>query len=267
MEYLRGWRALTSDPQWMSKVLSASLIFLSAMCIPVLGQIVIIGWTSLMLRRAVSGQDTPLPRMELDFEYLKSLLYVGFKGFLGRMIWTMPLMLFSFMAVCCIYGAGILAGVTFAAGASSGSEAGAGLGGLGGLCMMVGAMFILPVIGMLLQMPMHIGIMRAEITDDVNQAMRFKDVLGTTKLLFKELFFGQIVMQLIAMVAVMFGLATLYLGLFPAMVVLMVIQTYWHAELYKRYLELGGEPLPVGPLSVEGEQPPQTPAQPGWGPQ
>ena len=74
MEYLRGWRAMRQDPQWTNKVLIASVLALSAMCIPVFGQLVLTGWAALMLRRAVSGQDSPLPRMDFDFDYFMKLL-------------------------------------------------------------------------------------------------------------------------------------------------------------------------------------------------
>src|SRR5690606_17782082 len=100
--------------------------------------------------------------------------------------------------------------------------------------------------------PMQIAVLRAELADDVNAAMRFKEVMSMTRMLLKELIVGYFVMTAVGMVGGLFGLITLYIGLFPAIIVLNVIGTYYHAELYKAYLEKGGQPLPVGPLDVEG---------------
>lgn len=274
MQYMRGWGAMTSDPEWKGKVFNASLMVLCGLCIPVVGPIcltmVLLGWSSLMLRRAVSGQDAPLPRLDWDFDYLGKLLNVGFKSWLVRMIWSMPLTVVIFGSVCCMYAAMGGAMMSMAAGAASGSEAGAGLGGVFGICMMLGFFTIYPIVLFVFQMPIHIALMRAKISDDINTAIRPKDVLEMTKLLFWELLKGQVVLGLIGMVAGLIALFTLYIGLFPAVIVLQVITTYWYAELYKRYLEKGGQPLPVGPLTVEGgdaiAQHPGGPPPGQWGP-
>jgi hypothetical protein len=270
MEYLRGWRALRNDPQWMGKVGVASLIILSAMCIPVVGQIVIIGWNALMLRRAVSGQDTPLPRMEFDFDYLSKLLNVGFKGFLAQLLWSLPLYVFGFGSVCCIYAGMGGAFSLVAAGGAAGGEAGAAGGMLGALCMMVAFFVIYFAVLIAVVMPMQIAILRAEITDDVNAAMRLKEVFDTTKMLWKELAKGFFVMWLLGIAASFVAIFTLYIGLFPCIVILSVIQAYWRAELYQAYLQKGGQPLPIGPLDVEGGDmanvQPGQPQQPGQQP-
>ena len=263
MEYLRGWRALRNDPEWIGKLTVASVIVLSGMCIPVVGQIVLIGWTSLMLRRAVSGQDSPLPRLDFDFDYLIKLINVGFKGFLSRLLWVMPLMVYVFASMCCMYIAAIAASASAVAGAASGSEVGAGVGGLGGICAMLAFCIIYPVGLFGLQMPMHVAMLRAELTDDINAGMRFREVMHMTKLMWKEIATGMLVLALLGMVAGLVGVFTLYLGLFPAIVVMNIISTYWHAELYKAYLQKGGEPLPVGPLTIEGGDVPNVGAPPG----
>ena len=64
--------------------------------------------------------------------------------------------------------------MSFASGAATGSEVGAGIGGLGGMCIMVGFFVLYPICLFALQMPLHVAVIRSEITDDVNQAMRFK---------------------------------------------------------------------------------------------
>ena len=259
MEYLRGWRALRNDPEWVGKVLVATCVFLTAMCIPVVGQIVLVGWNALMLRRAVSGQDTPLPRMEFDFDYLTKLLNVGFKGFLAQLLWSLPIYVLAMAWGCCFY---VGVGGVAAMGAASGDET---AGVLGSVCMMFGMMAAWFAIIAFVTMPMQVAIIRAELSDDVNAALKFKEVMEMTKMLWRELLLGMFVMGLVSMVCMFAGMLLFFIGIYPAVVVMMVIQAYWRAEVYRVYLEKGGQPLPIGPLDVEGGNlasvGPQPPAQ------
>ncbi len=257
MQYLRGWTALRNDPAGWGKVGWGTLFILSSMCIPVFGQLVLLGWNSLMLRRAVSGQDSPLPRLEFDFDYMLKLVGAGIKPFLASMLWSMPFVALMMGGYCCIYIGmfGMLGGV--AAGAEAGGEAGAGIGLVLGIVLMCLAFVLLFALIIAANMIMQIAVLRAEITDDVGAALRFGEVMTMTKMLMKELFIGLLVMQLVGMCVAFAGILSLYLLLFPGIVVMQVIVTFFRAELYRVYLEKGGQPLPVGPLAVEGGDPPQ----------
>lgn len=249
MEYLRGWRALRKDPQWISKVLIGTL----AQFVPVVGPIVLAGWRSLMLRRAVSGQDAPLPRLDFDFEHLKSLLFTGFKGFLAQLLWSLPLVVILLGTyVGCIASAFFVAAM-----ASSGD-------GPGVLPVLIILLFcvLVPILVIVTSLPLNIATLRAELTDDLAPAMRIKDVLAMTRFMAKELIVGQLVLMGIGIgVLLPFGVITLGLGLYPGAIVMQVIGAYWQAEVYKRYLEKGGAPLPVGPLEASSTAQPPAPAQ------
>lgn len=257
MQYLRGWTALRNDPAGWGKVGWGTLLILSGCCIPMFGQVVLLGWNSLMLRRAVSGQDSPLPRLEFDFDYLMKLVGMGIKPLIISFLWSLPLVGAIMAGYCCIYLGmfGMLAGV--GAGAQAGGDAGAGVGLVLGILLMIVCFVALFVLIIFANMVMQVAIMRAEITDDFNAGLRFGEVMSMTKMLMKELFVGLLVMQLVGMVVAFFGVITLYLLLFPGIVVIQIIGTYFRAELYRVYLEKGGQPLPVGPLAVEGGDPPQ----------
>lgn len=261
MQYLRGWRALRSDPQWLGKVGVGSLVMLIATCIPIVGQIVLVGWSTLMLRRAVSGQDTPLPRLDFDFHYLMKLFNVGFKAFLAQLLWSLPLYAIAFGSVCCLYAG--MGGALAAVGATGGGTGTELRVFFGVMCLGVGLIFAAGAVALASMMPMVVAVMRAEISDDVSAAMRFKEVIDTTRLIWKELLTGLLMLGLIWYAAVVFiGIFTLYVGLFPGAVIFRVIVTYWQAELYQAYLRKGGQPLPIGPLDVEGADP-ATVAPPG----
>jgi len=264
MQYLRGWTALRNDPDWTGKVGWGCLLLLSGMCIPVLGQLVLRGWLAIALRRAVSGQDAPLPRLEWDTDYLGKLIGPGFKGLIAQMLWSAPIVAVVFGCYFCM-GAGWM-GVIGAAGVggAAGEEAGALVGGGLALILYVLVLVLMFAVLMFSSMLLTVAVTRAEIADDLNAAMRFGEVMQMTKMLAKELIIGMFVMSMVNFLVVFFGIITLYLGLFPGIVIFSVIATYYRAELYRVYLEKGGQPLPVGPLGVEGSDPPRV-GQPQYG--
>lgn len=247
MEHLRGWRALRQDPDWLKKLVIAGVIML----VPIVGPIVVTGWTSLMLRRAVSGQDGPLPRLDFDFDYLGKLLNTGFKGFLAQLLWSLPMVAVLMATYCCFYIAMI--------GAMAGLRGNEDMMGVVMICMIGGMMLVYMVLALAAVMPMVVAMLRAELTDDVAPAMRLKDVFAMTRMMAKELVVGQFILMLVGVAAMIFSLLTCYLGLLPAMAALQVIHAYWRAELYQRYLAMGGEPLAVGPLDVNSPQQPSAP--------
>jgi len=257
MQYLRGWTALRNDPDWVGKVGWGCLLLLTGMCIPVIGQLVLRGWLAIALRRAVSGQDSPLPRLEWDTDYLGKLIGPGFKGLIAQMLWSAPIVA---CVLCCYFCMGFgWFGVVGAAGVggAAGEEAGALIGGGLALVLYIVVMLLMFAVVVVSSMFLTVAVTRAEIADDLNAAMRFGEVVQMTKMLAKELLLGMLVMSLVNFVVVFFGLITLYLGLFPGIVIFAVIGTYYRAELYRVYLEKGGQPLPVGPLGVEGSDPPR----------
>lgn len=257
MQYLRGWTALRNDPEWMGKVGWGCLLLLSGMCIPVLGQLVLRGWLAVALRRAVSGQDSPLPRLDWDTNYLGKLIGTGFKGLIAQMLWSAPIFAIGFGCYfCMVFGwVGVIgaAGAGGAAGDEAGAVAGFGLA----MVVYVIAMLLMLAVVVVSSMFLTVAVTRAEVADDLNAAMRFGEVVQMTKMLAKELIIGMFVMSMVNFLVLFFGIITLYLGLFPGVVIFSVIGTYYRAELYRVYLEKGGQPLPVGPLAVEGGDAPQ----------
>lgn len=253
MQYLRGWRAMRQDPEWMGKVVIATVLLF----VPLVGPLVLYGWQTLMLRRAVSGQDAPMPRLEFDMDYLMKLLQVGFKVYLVRLLWSLPVIGLLGTLLCCTY-----LGVTVSAVIGANGEDTIGV--IGVVVTMITCCILYPVVMIGGSMPMQVAVTREELTDDLNGSMRFRDVLAMTKLIARELIVGNLAMLAVSLVAAMFGLVTCYIGLFPAMVVVAIIHTYWQAELYGAYLQKGGSPLPLGPLDVEAPQTYRAPTPPPY---
>lgn len=250
MQYMRGWRALRQDPDWKRKIGIASLLFLSSAIIPIVGQLVVVGWLTLAVRRAVQGQDAPLPELRFDFDYMMKLLNVGLKAFVARLVWVFPAAIGMGVLVVCA-GAGM--SIVFTASRDSGEPPSTVLP-----LLLMGVMY-LAMFGTIFvtQIFANVAVMRAEVMGEIGPAIRVGEVLRTTRLLAKELIVGHFVLGFVAFALVFLGMLACYFGMFVTMTVYMVIASYYNAELYRRYLEKGGQPLPIAALDVEGATAPQ----------
>ncbi len=269
MEYFRGFRAMRQDPEWKGKILVGSLLFLSAIVVPIVGQIALLGWATLVTRQAVrrKGEDGPLPRLDFDFGWLGKLLGIGFKPFLVNFLWRMPMAFLIGGLVGCMYMAVIVAAV------SAGGRHGDGGAASGLIFTIFGlAMVLIIPLSVLAQMPAQIAMMRAEVTDDMNAGFKVKEVLRMTRVVLKELIVGNLIIMLVSIPLVFAGMLACYVGIFPVAVVLQVVYAHFLAQLYELYLERGGEPLTIAPdpadTSLVAPPPPPAPATPatpgGW---
>lgn len=251
MEYLRGLRRLREDPDWLSKIGVGSLILLTGAMIPFLGQIVLTGWGAVTVRRAVAGQEQPLPRLDLDFDHLGKLLGTGFKAFLAQMIWGIPAAVLIVTGILCLYAGAIM---TVVGGAAAGGDGGAA-GGLAMLCAFGVGYPLLLLFAILVGLPAQMAAIRAELTDDLNAALQFAGVLEMTKLVFRELVIGSLVLVFVQWVFMVGSMFLCGLPLLPAMVAMIVARAHFAAQLYELYLQRGGQPLELAHPPVDGQTP------------
>jgi Protein of unknown function (DUF4013) len=244
IEYLRGFRELRRDPAWMRKVGLASLLLISSMMVPLLGQLAFVGWTALIMRRAIAGNENgELPRIDFDFGWLGKLVGIGFKPFLVGFLWQLPAVFLGVaVGLCGAFAPILILGASGGRGGQGGGEAGV-------LVMIVfAAMWLLLVpLSILLRLPATIAVLRVEVTDDMQQGMKFKEVLDMLKVVWKELLIGTLVLSLVSVPLVLGGMLCCYVGIFPAAVVISVVTSHFLAQLYPLYLERGGTPLVVAP--------------------
>ncbi|MDQ3037474.1 MAG: DUF4013 domain-containing protein [Myxococcota bacterium] len=247
-------RRLREDPDWLSKIGVGSLLLLSATFIPFLGQIVLTGWGAVTLRRAVRGNEQPLPRLDLDFDYLGKLLGTGFKALLAAMIWGIPAGLLIGVGFVCLY-AGMMMSIVGAA--SAGGETGTAFAAV---CAMGVGFPLLMIFSIVLGLPAQMAAIRAELSDDLNPALQFGEVLEMTKRVFRELVIGSLVLAFVQWLFVMGSLLLCGLPLIPAMVAMVVARAHFAAQLYELYVERGGQPIAVAQPAVDGDGTGEAPA-------
>ncbi len=257
LDYLKGYKVFRDDPEWLKKIGIGTLLFLSTAIIPIAGQAVLVGWQALILRRAVNGQDDPLPRLDFDFDYLGKLLGIGFKGFVVRFLWSLPVAVVAMAFFMCVYF-GIIAIAIGGAANDLGEGAGVGM-----MCCMGAAMLIFLPLVVLMTIPAGVAAMRAELTDDLNQGLRFREVMDFSKAMFRPLFMGSLVLWLVGGLLGVLGILACYVGAFFVAVIGMVAQAHFYAQVYRAWVEQGGEPLPVAATEIGAPAPaPLPPSQP-----
>jgi len=258
MDYFRGYRTFRDDPQWTSKMFVGVALMLCSAIIPIIPQVALQGWSALVLRRSVHGVDTPMPRLDFDFDYLGKLLNPGFKAFIVRMVWTLPVSFLAAGAFLCIYFGGALAMI---GGAKSGGEGGA----FAALCCIGVAVLTLVPVFILLTLPATIASLRAELMDDLNEGLKFGEIFAMTKLVFKELFLGSLLIGMTQFALFVAGMLLCYLPAFAVGWLGVYVNAKFQAELYRLYLAKGGAPFAklASPDLVPAQVAPPAPQQPG----
>jgi len=74
------------DPDWFKKLIIMGLVTL----IPVVGQIVLIGWSLQVARKVINNDPSPLPGLEFGAQ-----LGLGFKAFVVSLVYSIPLIILT----------------------------------------------------------------------------------------------------------------------------------------------------------------------------
>lgn len=231
MQYLQGARALKDDPHGGQVLLTGSLLIASSIVVPLLGQIAFMGWQTLLLRRLVRGEPG-LPPLELDLDALGKLVGVGFRGFIAGFVWSMPPMILLWVLTFCVFFA--LGFVTDGSGPTA-------------LFTVLGVYGLVLPLFLFAPIPAYWATLRAELSGDLNEALKWKEVLAMVRTMGRESIVAIVMLGLVGIPIGLLGLLLCCIGIFPAIVVAWTLHTFIFAELYQRWLHRGGEP--VAPLA------------------
>lgn len=244
VEYLRGYRMLRQDPAFWQKLFVGSLILFSGVAVPLIGQVVLQGWQSIIVRRIAQGRDDgPLPRLDWDFNYLGKLLMEGFKPLIVSILWSLPAVI---MAMPFLMGGylGLLYGVVAVAegGDSSGPLALAGS---------AAALFFGSFLMLILLVPARVAALRAELAADLNEGLKFGEVMRFTRQNLGTLIKGELVLALVGAFLGTIGLACCYVGVFAVAFAGFVAQGVFIAQVYRSHVARGGEPFPMKEVPLD----------------
>jgi hypothetical protein len=158
MQFGKAFTFVFEDPKWLQKVGIAALISL----IPLVGQLVVLGWGLEVTRRVINNDSEPLP----DFTNFVEYLVRGLKGFVISLVYVLPIIL----VVICVQTAGL----GFASGNGNQDSDAMGYAVLAvTLCLSCFAILYGIAVGLLL--PVAFGNFAA--TDQLGAAFRFGELI------------------------------------------------------------------------------------------
>lgn len=245
VEYLRGYRMLRQDPAFWQKLFVGSVILLSGVAIPLAGRVVIEGWQSILVRRIALGHDDgPLPRLDWDFDYIGKLFMEGFKPLIVEFLWSVP----AYLVGIPIFSGGYLGLLYGMVAIAEGTGDSSGVLALAGSAA---ALFLGSLLVLLLLVPARVAALRAELASDLNEGLKFGEVMRFTRQNLGALIKGQLVLALVGAVLGMIGLACCYVGVFAVAFAGLVAQGVFTAQVYRSHVARGGQPFPTKEVPLD----------------
>jgi len=235
----RAFTALFRQPGWLRSLGLGTLL----MCVPILGQIVAQGYGARIMRAVAFGDGERLPPLEGIRGYLKQ----GMLPFMAALLWSVPIGLLYYG----IAALAVLAGV-------GGMLAGIGLELPRWQAILLGAVpatlvFALGVVGtVVLARHWHAADTLVEVTGKLEYSWKLSEIRRYLRVLGME---GRLVYLRCILgnaVCVLLGSLLCGVGVVLAPFIMMCALAHLQGQLYRRYLDLGGEPYPRDPEPVEG---------------
>jgi hypothetical protein len=235
IEYMRSYNYIFENPNWVMNVLWGFLCILSTAVIPILGQLVLMGYQYEVVESLYLVRGARYPDFDIN----------RFADYLGRSIWPflVNLVVGLVLAPIIVIAALVLLGLTGAAASAAGDDVGPLIAGLGMLLMFV--VLIALSIGMVIViLPMTL---RAGLQQDFGAAFDFawvKDFVGRT---WVEMVLTTLFLMFSSIVVVLLGLLAFCVGMYAGVAVVMLAQAHIMYQLYMLYLSRGGTPIPLKP--------------------
>jgi hypothetical protein len=235
IEYLRAYHYIFENPNWMMNLLWGALCLLSTACIPVLGQLVFMGYQYEVVEALFLTRGTRYP----DFDTNR------FGEYLGRSIWPFLVQLVSSVVLIPVILVGYVLMIALVGGgaAAGGDDFGPVLAMIGLTVGMV-IIFAMAIAFTLVMMPMTL---RAGLQQDFAAAFDFawiKDFIARTWL---EMVLTTLFLMLSGALVAILGYAALCVGIFAAFPIIMLAQAHIFYQLYALFVSRGGAPIPLKP--------------------
>jgi hypothetical protein len=246
-EYLRSYNYIFENPNWTMNVLWGFLCILSSAVIPVLGQLVFMGYQFEVAESLIKNRGTRYPDFDIN----------RFADYLGRSIWpflvqlllAVPWVVVMYIGLIVVF---LLAGAGAAIG---GDEAGPVLATVFGVLGFFLWMAVM-VLGFAVMTPM---IMKAGLAQDFAAGFDLGWAIDFLKKNWVELFLGSLFLGFSGMLVMLLGCVALVVGMYAGMAVMMLAQAYMMYQFYMLHLSRGGQPIafkPQMPVAPQGYMPP-----------
>lgn len=231
MEYMRSFHYVFENPNWVTNVLFVGLCLLSTGVIPVLGQLVFVGYQFGIIEALHRRPDARYP--DFDINKLMDYLVRGFWIFLVGLVVGLAMLPI-------IAGLAILFAVLIGGAGAAGGEDGAAIAMMVVVPVLV---LVMMAIGIAINMISVPFMLRAGLMQDFGAAFD----LGFAKQFIRNTWKEMILCALFSMAAglllTIVGMAMLCIGIYFTMAIAMLMQAHLIFQLYELHLSRGGDAI------------------------
>ncbi|MGC1379226.1 MAG: DUF4013 domain-containing protein [Anaerolineales bacterium] len=215
MNFGRAFSYVTEDPEWLQKVGIAALIML----IPILGQIIVIGWALELTRRVINNEPDKLP----DWSNFGDHLSKGFQGFVIAFVYALPAILVS----ACSQGVSFLPAMMNNSGSSSTATTIASVVMVVSLCL--SCVMIIYELFLAFVLPAAMGNFAA--TGQISAGFRFGEVFGLVRAA-PGAYFMAFLGSLLASIVAMLGLIACIIGVLFTVAYAYAVNAHFWGQAY-----------------------------------
>lgn len=247
LDYWKGFKLLFEDANiWINLALGSLFIL-----IPIVGPIMLMGWQAEIFRRLHTKTEPFLPK--LDFSDLAYYLSRGIYPFLVSLVLIIPMIFIILISL------GILAAL-YPLMIHQGHVVSVPLA----LTFIGVILLIAVVLFIFLFVITNAGVTRAYLTQNFGKSFQFGEIFSYGRATWGNVTKAICVYVPISFVFLIAGMIMLYVGIYPASVIMNVAWVYIAWQIYEIYLEQGGKEIPMEPIpeKLPSENLPQTPMPP-----
>jgi hypothetical protein len=213
MEFGRAFSYAFEDSEWIKKVGIAALVFL----IPLLGPIILMGWSLEIIRRVSLDDPQPLP----DWSNFGGFVGKGFKAFVVVLGYALPVIL---IVIC-----GQAVTIGSAAALENNPETASTVALVASICMGCFALLFVILAGLLI--PPALGNLAA--TEQVGAAFRFGEIFGLLRSAIGPYLISIIIISLVSPILASIGILVCGIGALAAFAYTQVITGHLYGQAYK----------------------------------
>jgi hypothetical protein len=226
------------SPDWMRNLLFGMVFVI----IPIAGALALYGWMCETMHRLEDRRPQPVPKLE--FQDFGHYLGRGIAPFVAALVWGMPRAFLYLVGVALA-----VAGATLADRLPVWASVSLGLGG--------GVAFVLGILAGVLT---HAATLRAELTERMEEGFAVGKVVGFAKTTWWQVLYRNFLLTCIGMALAMLGYCVFFVGLYAAVVVLMLATMHLRWQIYRYWIARGGEAIAgKPPVELPSEAPPVRP--------
>jgi hypothetical protein len=229
MQYVEAYQFVFQSPNWLANLL---LVLVAAM-IPMIGNIIVIGYFTFVVQSLHFRVNLPYP--DFDFNRFSDYLTRGIWPFLVTLVVSV-VMVPLFLAM--MFGIPLVLGLI---GSAAGPEAATILAIIGAVVAWV----VIMVGSFILNLIITAMILRAAWSEDFMEGLNVTAAWDFAQKMWLEFILEQLFMMVTAPIIALCGLLLLCVGYFLAIGLILFAQFHFLAQLYTIYLARGGIPIPV----------------------